>query len=99
MASIAIFFWAINGLSNILTPIAIAILIWFLINAFADQIKRIPFLNNKIGDFEELGIDCVKLEELQDKKLRAVKSLKNNQIYCKISADNKLSKVVSFVLK
>lgn len=56
-------------------------------------------LNNKIGDFEELGIDCVKLEELQDKKLRAVKSLKNNQIYCKISADNKLSKVVSFVLK
>ena len=40
--------FALNSLSNILTPIAIAILIWFLINAFANQIKRLPFLNEKI---------------------------------------------------
>ena len=59
LASITIFFWAINGLSNILTPIAIAILIWFLINAFADQIKRIPFLNNKIGDYISIPLSLV----------------------------------------
>lgn len=42
--------YALNSLSNILTPIAIAILIWFLINAIANQIKKIPFLKNRVGD-------------------------------------------------
>jgi predicted PurR-regulated permease PerM len=32
---------SLNSLRSILTPIAIAILIWFLINAFANQIKKL----------------------------------------------------------
>lgn len=40
-----------NSLSSILTPIAIAFFIWFLINAFANEIKKIPFINKKVLDF------------------------------------------------
>jgi len=42
--------YALNSLSSILTPIAIAILIWFLINALASQIKKLPFLSPKIAN-------------------------------------------------
>ncbi len=59
LASIFIFVWALNSLSDILTPIAIAILIWFLINAFAEQIKKLPFLNNKIGDFLSIPLSLI----------------------------------------
>ena len=51
--------YALNSLSNILTPIAIAILIWFLINAFANQIKRLPFLNEKIGELIAIPLSLI----------------------------------------
>uniref|UniRef100_UPI004047435E AI-2E family transporter n=1 Tax=Aliarcobacter sp. TaxID=2321116 RepID=UPI004047435E len=50
---------SLNSLSNILTPIAIAILIWFLINAFANQIKRLPFLKSKIGDIVAIPLSLI----------------------------------------
>ncbi|MBP9491439.1 MAG: AI-2E family transporter [Aliarcobacter sp.] len=59
LAFISMFVWALNALSNILTPIAIAILIWFLINAFANQIKKIPFLNNKIGHYVSIPLSLL----------------------------------------
>lgn len=59
LASIFIFVWALSSLSNILTPIAIAILIWFLINAFAEQIKKIFFLNNKVGDYISIPLSLI----------------------------------------
>ena len=51
--------FALNSLSNILTPIAIAILIWFLINAFANQIKKLPFLNEKVGDLIAIPLSLI----------------------------------------
>lgn len=51
--------YALNSLSSILTPIAIAILIWFLINALATQIKRIPFLSEKIGDIIAIPLSLI----------------------------------------
>ena len=51
--------FALNSLSNILTPIAIAILIWFLINAFANQIKKLPFLNEKGGDLIAIPLSLI----------------------------------------
>lgn len=59
LASIFIFVWALNSLSDILTPIAIAVLIWFLINAFAEQIKKISFLNNKVGDYISIPLSLI----------------------------------------
>ncbi|RBQ28108.1 AI-2E family transporter [Aliarcobacter vitoriensis] len=43
--------YAFNSLNNILIPIAIAFFIWFLINALASQIRKIPYVNNKFLDF------------------------------------------------
>ncbi len=43
--------FSFNSLSSVLTPIAIAFFIWFLINAFANQIKKIPYINKKVLDF------------------------------------------------
>ena len=40
--------YSFNSLSSILTPIAIAFFIWFLINALANEIKKIPFIKQKI---------------------------------------------------
>ncbi|CAM3856841.1 AI-2E family transporter [Arcobacter cloacae] len=51
--------YALNSLSSILTPIAIAILIWFLINALATQIKRIPFLSQKVGDIIAIPLSLI----------------------------------------
>ena len=51
--------YSLSNLSNILTPIAIAILIWFLINAFANQIKRLPFLSNKIGNMLAIPLSLI----------------------------------------
>ncbi len=51
--------YSLNNLSNILTPIAIAILIWFLINAFANQIKKLPFLNPKVGDIIAIPLSLI----------------------------------------
>ncbi|WP_264553434.1 glycosyltransferase [Flavobacterium sp. N2038] len=55
-------------------------------------------LNSKIGDFEELDFDHINLDELKNRKLKGIKSIKNHEIYCKMNADNKPSKLVSFVL-
>lgn len=41
--------YALSTLNEILTPIAIAILIWFLINALADLLKKIPLFNSNFG--------------------------------------------------
>jgi AI-2 transport protein TqsA len=54
-----LFVFSLNSLSNILTPIAIAVLIWFLINAFANQIKRLPFLNAKVGDYIAIPLSLI----------------------------------------
>ena len=51
--------FSLNSLSDILTPIAIAILIWFLINAFANQIKKLPFLNEKIGNIIAIPLSLI----------------------------------------
>ena len=51
--------YSLNSLSSILTPIAIAILIWFLINAFANQIKRLPYLNPKVGDIIAIPLSLI----------------------------------------
>lgn len=51
--------YSLNNLSNILTPIAIAILIWFLINAFANQIKKLPFLNSKLGNIISIPLSLI----------------------------------------
>lgn len=51
--------YALNSLSSILTPIAIAILIWFLINALASQIKRLPFLSPKIADIVAIPLSLI----------------------------------------
>jgi len=46
--------YTLTSLNNILTPIAIAILIWFLINALADHIKKLPYFDSNLG--KELSI-------------------------------------------
>ena len=51
--------YALNSLSTILTPIAIAILIWFLINALASQIKRLPFLSPKVADIVAIPLSLI----------------------------------------
>ncbi|MBD3831246.1 MAG: hypothetical protein IE890_12280, partial [Arcobacter sp.] len=51
--------YALNSLSAILTPIAIAILIWFLINALASQIKRLPFLSPKVADIVAIPLSLI----------------------------------------
>lgn len=51
--------YALSSLSNILTPIAIAILIWFLINAFANQIKKLPYMNSNIGELLAIPISLL----------------------------------------
>ena len=50
---------SLNSLSSILTPIAIAILIWFLINAFANQIKKLTFLSEKIGNIIAIPLSLI----------------------------------------
>ncbi|MFK2821985.1 AI-2E family transporter [Arcobacter sp. YIC-80] len=50
LAFIFLIIYALTTLNNILTPLAIAILIWFLINALANTIKKIPYFNSNIGD-------------------------------------------------
>ena len=56
-------------------------------------------LSSKIGDFKELGFDHLNLQQLKNEDLKAVKSLKNHNIYCNIYAENKSSKLTSFILK
>lgn len=56
-------------------------------------------LNSKIGDFEELGFDYITLDNLVNENLNATKSLKNHEIYCDISLQNKPLKMISFILK
>jgi len=46
--------YTLTSLNNILTPIAIAILIWFLINALATHIQKLPYFNSNLG--QELSI-------------------------------------------
>ncbi len=51
--------FTLSSLSDILTPIAIAILIWFLINAFANQIKKLPFMNSNFGELIAIPISLI----------------------------------------
>lgn len=51
--------YSLSSLSSILTPIAIAILIWFLINAFANFIKKLPYLNSNFGEFIAIPLSLV----------------------------------------
>ncbi|MGM0519530.1 MAG: AI-2E family transporter [Campylobacterota bacterium] len=50
-AFMSLIIYALSTLNNILTPIAIAILIWFLINALANQIRTLPYFDSNIGNF------------------------------------------------
>ncbi|MNQ32449.1 hypothetical protein D3C85_458540 [compost metagenome] len=56
-------------------------------------------LSNKIGDFYELGFEFINIDKLKTEKLKEIKSFKNHKIYCAINADNKPSKLTSFILK
>ncbi|CAM4029953.1 glycosyltransferase [Flavobacterium weaverense] len=56
-------------------------------------------LNNKIGDFQELGFNYITLDQLDNEKLKPSKSLKNHQIYSKLYSENKPFKLIDFVLK
>ncbi|MAD42590.1 MAG: AI-2E family transporter [Arcobacter sp.] len=58
-AFLSLIVFAFSSLSNILTPIAIAILIWFLINALANQIKRLPFMNSNFGEFISIPLSLI----------------------------------------
>ena len=58
-AFLSLIVFALSTLSSILTPIAIAILIWFLINALANQIKRLPFLNSKFGELVSIPLSLI----------------------------------------
>ena len=58
-AFLSLIVFAFSSLSNILTPIAIAILIWFLINALASQIKQLPFMNSNFGEFISIPLSLI----------------------------------------
>ena len=58
-AFLSLVVFAFSSLSNILTPIAIAILIWFLINALANQIKKLPLMNSNFGEFISIPLSLV----------------------------------------
>jgi len=58
-AFLSLVIFAFSSLSKILTPLAIAILIWFLINAFASQIKKLPFMNSNFGEFISIPLSLI----------------------------------------
>ena len=58
-AFLSLVVFTFSTLSNILTPIAIAILIWFLINALANQIKKLPFMNSNFGEFISIPLSLI----------------------------------------
>ena len=58
-AFLSLVVFAFSSLSDILTPIAIAILIWFLINALANQIKKLPFMNSNIGEYLSIPLSLI----------------------------------------
>lgn len=49
LASLAIIIIALTQLSTFFMSIAVALLIWFVINAVAQQFKRIPLMQNSMG--------------------------------------------------
>lgn len=51
--------YSLSNLSHILTPVAIAILIWFLINAFANTLKKLPFFDSNLGHTLSIPISVV----------------------------------------
>jgi predicted PurR-regulated permease PerM len=59
LAFMSLVVFALSSLSDILTPIAIAILIWFLINALANQIKKLPFMNSNFGEIMAIPISLI----------------------------------------
>lgn len=59
LAFISIIVYALTSMNNILTPIAIAVLIWFLINGLANQIKKLPYMNSNIGDFTAIPLSLI----------------------------------------
>jgi len=58
-AFLSLVVFAFSSLSNILTPLAIAILTWFLINALANQIKRLPLMNSNLGEFLSIPLSLI----------------------------------------
>lgn len=42
--------YSLSNLSDILAPVAISVLIWFLINSLANSIKKLPYLNSNFGN-------------------------------------------------
>lgn len=51
LAFIFLVIYSLNSLSSILTPIAIAFFIWFLINGLSNEIKKIPYINKRFLEF------------------------------------------------
>ena len=59
LAFISMIVYAFSSMSKILTPIAIAVLIWFLINALANLIKKFPYMNSNIGEFIAIPLSLI----------------------------------------
>ncbi len=58
-AFMSLMVYALSTLNTILTPIAIAIMIWFLINALANQIKRLPYFDSNIGNYLSIPLSLI----------------------------------------
>ena len=59
VAFLFIVIYSLYSLKTLLSSIAIAILIWFLINSFASALIKLPFMNNKVGRFLSIPISLV----------------------------------------
>ena len=59
IAFLYIVIYSLTQLNNILTPIAISILIWFLINSLASKLRLIPALKGKVGEFLVIPLSLV----------------------------------------
>ncbi len=59
IAFLFIVIYSLSKLNTILTPIAISILIWFLINSLASQLKLIPILKGKAGEYLAIPLSLI----------------------------------------
>lgn len=59
LAVTALVIYTLSTLSSLFTPIAVSILIWFLINALASKLKRFPILKTKIGQYSVIPLSVI----------------------------------------
>lgn len=58
-AFLFIIIYSLTKLSTILTSIAIAILIWFLINSLSSKLRLIPILKGKLGEYLAIPLSLI----------------------------------------